>query len=90
MSDTDPNKDKMIASVVVDLRMNTPQLRDDALQDRASETDLSLTDTDGGGTHVTDLSIDFQAGGVGLDDSLEEYVDPLAAPSVVRRRNVHA
>jgi hypothetical protein len=88
-SSTDPNKDKMIASVVVDLRMNTPHLRDDALQDRASETDLSLTDTDGGGTYVTDLSIDFQAGGLSVDESPREYVDPLAAPSVVRRRNVH-
>jgi Leishmanolysin len=89
----DPNKAKMIASVVLDLRMNTPNLRDDALPDRASETDLSLTDTEGGGTYVTDLSSsDFPSGngeGFGSEGSPGDYVDPLAAPCVVRRRNVH-
>jgi hypothetical protein len=46
-----PNKDKMIASVIVDLRVNGPsqsQYRD-ALRERESETDVSLTDTEGTG-----------------------------------------
>jgi hypothetical protein len=44
------NKDKMMASIVVNLRMNDPALqrrvRTDALFNRDSETDLSMTNTD--------------------------------------------
>lgn len=42
------NKDKMIATVLVDLRMNDPQSFHDVLVQRGSETDRSMTDTDGG------------------------------------------
>lgn len=99
-SSTNPNKDKMLAAVVLDLRMNDPTRRGtDAVGDRASETDVSFTDTDGGGTYATDLSGDFHShtlggpdvavfgggGGGGADDG---YTDPLARPMVVRRRNI--
>jgi len=48
-----PEKHKMIASVVVDMRMNDPHLRErDALGNRDSETDLSMTDTEGTGADV--------------------------------------
>ena len=46
-----PNKDKLMASVVVNIRMNDTNLqrfwREDPLSTRDSETDLSMTDTDG-------------------------------------------
>lgn len=44
-----PDKHKLMASVVVNLRMNDPNLqrRADELGDRGSETDLSMTDTEG-------------------------------------------
>jgi Leishmanolysin len=46
-----PNKDKLMASVVVNLRMRDPALRGlhrgDPLANRDSETDLSMTDTEG-------------------------------------------
>jgi hypothetical protein len=46
-----PNKDKLMASIVVNLRMNDTNLqrlrREDPLSTRDSETDLSMTDTDG-------------------------------------------
>ncbi|KAL7567736.1 hypothetical protein ACA910_012069 [Epithemia clementina (nom. ined.)] len=44
------NKDKMIATVLVDLRMNDPNLNNfrDVLVQRGSETDRSMTDTDPG------------------------------------------
>lgn len=83
-----PNKDKMMASIVVDLRMNGPN-RSDILDGRSSETDLSMTDTDGGGTHVTDLQLEPEDGFFGFGDLPEVHVDPLAPPPVVRRRNVH-
>jgi Leishmanolysin len=42
-----PNKHKMIASIVVDMRTNDPSLRRrDALGERGSETDMSMTDTE--------------------------------------------
>ena len=46
-----PDKHKMMASIVVDLRMNDPSLqqRIDALGNRDSETELSMTDTEGTG-----------------------------------------
>lgn len=56
-----PNKDKLMASVVVNIRMNDANLqrlrREDPLSTRDSETDLSMTDTDG----VSDImgSLDF-------------------------------
>jgi Leishmanolysin len=46
-----PNKDKLMASVVVSLRMRDPALqgvyREDPLANRDSETDLSMTNTEG-------------------------------------------
>jgi Leishmanolysin len=58
---TNPNKDKLMASIVVNLRMNDPILqrmrRDDALGHRDSETDLSMTDTEG--TSDVTGSLDF-------------------------------
>lgn len=56
-----PNKDKLMASVVVNIRMNDTNLqrlrREDPLSSRDSETDMSMTDTDG----VSDVmgSLDF-------------------------------
>ena len=52
-----PNKDKMLATVVVDLRMEEPNLPRyrDVLVERTSETDLSLTDTEGASSHIADL-----------------------------------
>ena len=48
-----PDKHKMVASVVVNMRMNDPNLqRLDALGNRDSETDLSMTDTEGTGTDL--------------------------------------
>ncbi|GKY92833.1 hypothetical protein MPSEU_000252900 [Mayamaea pseudoterrestris] len=83
---TNPDKLKMMASVVVDLRMNERNLRGhDALGERASETDQSMTDTDGGGSHVSNLSIE-------IDDAENEIFapidpdEPLPCPSIVRRR----
>lgn len=89
----DPNKDKMIASVVVDMRMNNPNMHD--VLERVSETDISMTDTEGAGTIVSNLSItDSDAYGIEpLENDVQEvHIDPLAspdAPSIVRRRNVH-
>lgn len=88
-----PNKDKMLATVVVDIRMNRPFPED--VLDRASETDLSMTDTEGAGTHVSHLDIlestivdlgddDEQADNEYIDplapEFQEEYIDPLAPP----------
>lgn len=44
-----PQKHKMIATVLVDMRINDPILRGrtDVLDNRDSETDLSMTDTEG-------------------------------------------
>jgi len=90
-----PNKDKMIASVVVDMRIRDPNLRQDPsvirdiLADRASETDLSMTDTDAGMSHVSNLSVELESSPFELNNVEEEYIDPLAPPTSVRRRNVH-
>ena len=58
-----PDKHKMIASVVVDMRMNDPSLqhRVDALGVRDSETELSMTDTEGTGevVPVSDFGLDI-------------------------------
>ena len=49
-----PEKHKMMASVVVNMRMHDPNLqRRDALGNRDSETDISMTDTEGTGADVT-------------------------------------
>jgi len=86
---TNPNKDKMIASVVVDMRMNDPNLQD--VLERASETDLSMTDTEGAGTIVSNLSSEAANLDIAPFEDVQEepYIDPLASPSVVRRRTKH-
>jgi len=91
-----PNKDKMIASVVVDMRMNDPNLQD--VLERVSETDVSMTDTEGAGTIVSNLSIS-EPNTYSIDPLDEEghevHIDPLAPPGgttpscIVRRRNIH-
>lgn len=52
---TTANKHKMIATVVVDLRMNDPQRSNyrDVLIQRGSETDASMTETEGGSSVTT-------------------------------------
>jgi hypothetical protein len=78
---TDPNKAKMLATVVVDMRMNSPNLRAsaDMLLDRCSETDMSLTDTEGSGARARDNG--------SLDDmQLTEIETP--SPPTIRRRNI--
>ena len=65
-----PNKDKMIASIVVDMRMRDPNLqngRAGIFVDRSSETDLSMTDTDG--------EADSRNDSMELDEELEEDAD---------------
>lgn len=79
-----PDKDKMMATVVVDLRTGGRGIRSvgDVLQYRLSETDVSMTDTEGTVAPLADLSLD-EPEGIPLD--------PLAPPNspVVRRRNRH-
>jgi Leishmanolysin len=49
VDEINPDKHKLMASIVVNLRVNDPYLqrRADALGNRDSETDLSMTDTEG-------------------------------------------
>lgn len=66
-----PEKHKMIASVVVDMRMNDPNLqRRDALGNRDSETDLSMTDTEGTGADVNN-----SLGDIELTPSLQQQYE---------------
>lgn len=85
------NKDKMIATVVVDMRIHSPNLQQGVLElERMSETDLSMTDTEGNGTIITDLSTDPANNDIArLEDVPEVHIDPLAPPNIVRRRNIH-
>jgi hypothetical protein len=79
---TNPNKAKMLATVVVDMRMNNPSLRApaDVLLERSSETDLSLTDTEGSGARAL--------GNRSLDGMQPVEIDTPSSPSTIRRRNV--
>jgi Leishmanolysin len=68
-----PNKDKLMASVVVNLRINETR-RDETFSNRDSETELSMTDTDGVSDTFgsLDLSIElpstvFEYGGTIVD-----------------------
>jgi hypothetical protein len=92
-------KDKMIATVLLDMRINDPTLqqRADPLRNRDSETDVSMTETEG--TCVVDLpaetgSQNSESIAFGMDAEDEIYVDPLAAPPspsrIFRRRHVPA
>jgi len=87
-----PNKDKMIATVVVDMRIRDPNLQADVLAERLSETDLSMTDSDRAGTIVSNLSSSEAPPSFG-EDVQEVHIDPLAQPAeqpcVFRRRNVN-
>jgi hypothetical protein len=73
------NKHKMIATVVVDLRMNNIFLFDPLREERASETEVSMTDTEGASSQVTNLSLG--------PDEIEEDLDAKPA-AVIRRRHV--
>ena len=67
-SPINPEKHKMMASVVVDLRRNGPNLqRVDPLGNRDSETDLSMTDTEGssGGADNVNISQELMHSGGG-------------------------
>jgi Leishmanolysin len=59
-----PNKHKMLANIVVNLRMNDHSLqrRVDAMHDTASVTDLSMTDTEGTVCHLNDVSVEISIG----------------------------
>ena len=83
-----PNKDKLMASVVVNLRMNDANLqrlgRGDPLSNRDSETDMSMTDTDGVSDvfDSLDLSLELPStilehGGTIVD--LESYDNEMSA-----------
>lgn len=85
---TNPNKDKMMATVVVDMRMNRSagllQGARDVLQERASETDISMTDTEGSRARAS------SAGSEPLEPECLQPVDSIDAPSgttpMIRRR----
>jgi hypothetical protein len=79
---TNPNKAKMLATVVLDMRMNNPSLRApaDVLLERSSETDLSLTDTEGSGARAL--------GNRSLDGTQPVEIETPSSPSTIRRRNV--
>ena len=79
------NKDKMMATIVVDLRMaNADPLggQRDPLEGRASETDLSMTETEGAASHVTNLSAEISD----LPEAEEEVEDIDTKPAAVIRR----
>ena len=83
------NKDKMIATVVVDMRMNDLNLQEDVdplREQRASETDLSMTDTEGAASHVSNLSM------AGEEEHLPTQEEPEEMDSkpraIIRRRRV--
>lgn len=88
-----PNKHKMMATVVVDLRMTESNLRSlDTLGNRASETDQSMTETECGASHTNDLSIDTNDDEEDGEGNMFEPIDPsdpLPCPSTVRRRGKH-
>jgi hypothetical protein len=77
-----PNKAKMLATVVLDMRMNNPSLRApaDVLLERSSETDLSLTDTEGSGARAL--------GDGSLDGMPPVEIETPSSPSTIRRRNI--
>jgi hypothetical protein len=77
-----PNKAKMLATVVLDMRMNNPSLRApvDVLLERSSETDLSLTDTEGSGARAL--------GNRSLDGMQPLEIETPSSPSTIRRRNI--
>jgi hypothetical protein len=79
---TNPNKDKMLATVVLDMRMNTRGLQaaTDVLAERSSETDVSLTDTEGSGARVRDNR--------SLEDIQPAEIETPASVATMRRRNV--
>lgn len=66
-----PNKDKLMASVVVNLRMNDTNLQrlrhDDPLLTRDSETDMSMTDTDGVSEIIGSLDFSMELPSTALD-----------------------
>lgn len=78
---TNPNKAKMLATVVVGLRMNNPSLRApvDVLLERSSETDLSLTDTEGSSAQAL--------GNRSLDGTQPVEIETPSSPSTIRRRH---
>jgi hypothetical protein len=79
---TNPNKAKMLATVVLDMRLNNPSLRApaDMLLERSSETDLSLTDTEGSGARAL--------GNISLDGMQPVEIETPLSPSTIRRRFV--
>jgi Leishmanolysin len=68
-----PNKDKLMASVVVNLRMHDPNLQRtrnaDPLSNRDSETVLSMTDTDGASEICESLDLSLELPSTALDYS---------------------
>jgi hypothetical protein len=85
-----PNKDKMIATVVVDMRMNDPNLHDGVRLGRVSETDMSMTDSAAGSHAPSDLdtTFGFQQYMDQKDVDVGEEPSPEPSPSIVRRRNI--
>ena len=80
------NKDKAVASVLVDMRMNDPS-RHDVLLQRASETDASLTETEGSQQEgfpptIADLSM-------AVDISASEDIDQDNSSGLWFRRRRH-
>lgn len=108
-SRSSPSKDKMLASVVVDLRMNDSNRRrrgllrgnDDILLQRASETDVSLTETEGSAAErgdtsgeqfeptFADLSMEMSDMNQEEDDDNNDIDTLMNSTGIVRRRNVH-
>lgn len=69
-----PDKDKMMASIVVNLRMNDPAMQHrahlDVILNRESETDLSMTDTEASHVENSSCSVSSQDN----DDEKDEFV----------------
>lgn len=98
-SSINAEKHKMVASVLVDMRMNAADLQDgaDTIRNRDSETEMSATDTE---SSMHDRSFSFPATIADLSehielpssqqqqqtqpDELEYNIDPLAPPSTAR------
>lgn len=89
-------KDKMVASLVVDLRMHHPELqeRDDTLRNRDSETDTSMTDTESSTLDrtasfhpptIADLSEHIQLPSPATD-GMEDALSPLGSSPQIRAR----